>query len=125
MSLRQLSTETVDQYVLKFQRLLRKVNGNNNNMISEILQVRMFLYELVPVLTSLVFTDNLQMLIAAIERAKTVETGYNYVPSKELTPFGNSNSASNQEIDDLTKKIKQLSLNYVTLTTALAAQPVR
>src|SRR3954451_24936573 len=85
----------------------------------------MFLYGLVFVLTPLVSTDNPQMLIAAIERAKTVEMGYNYVPSKELTPFSNSNSASNQEIDDLTKKIKQLSLNYATLITALAAQPVR
>src|SRR3954447_17475015 len=90
MSLRQLSTETVNQYALKFQRLLRKVNGNNNNMIPEILQVRMFLYELVSVLTPLVSTDNPQTLIAVIERAKTVKTGYNYIPSKQLTPFGNS-----------------------------------
>src|SRR6266480_3705986 len=71
MSLRQLSTETVDQYALKFQRLLRKVNGNNNNMIPKILQVRIFLYGLVPILTPLVSTDNPQTLIAAIERAKT------------------------------------------------------
>ena len=48
-------------------------------MIPEILQVQMFLYELVLVLTPLVSTDNPQMLIAAIKRAKTVETEYNYV----------------------------------------------
>ena len=85
----------------------------------------MFLYELVPVLTSLVSTNNSQTLAAAIERARIIETEYNYVSSKELTSFRNSNSTPNQEIDNLTKKIEQLSLNYATLTSALAVQPVR
>ena len=55
----------------------------------------MFLYELVPVLTPLVSTNNPQTLAAAIEKARIVETEYNYVPSKELISFGNSNLTPN------------------------------
>ena len=121
MSLQQLSTETVDQYALKFRRLLRKVNGNNNALVPAILQVQMFLYGLVSVLIPLVATANPADLAAAIERARIVETGYNYVLSKETTNFRNTT----QEVDELTKKIEQLSLNYTTLTSALTAQPAR
>src|SRR3954447_5769302 len=118
MSLQQLSTETVDQYALKFRRLLRKVNENNNALVPAILQ---FLYRLVLVLIPLVATANPADLAVAIERARIVETGYNYVPSKETTNFRNTT----QEVDELTKKIEQLSLNYATLTSALTAQPAR
>src|SRR4051794_30064341 len=122
MTLRQSSTETVDQYALKFQRLLRKVNGNGN-LVPAALQVRMFLYGLIPVLTPLVATDNPANLAAAIERARTVETGYNYAPAKAPVPFGNVNTVAGQEVDELTKRIEQLSLNYATLASALVIQP--
>ena len=81
----------------------------------------MFLYELVSVLIPLVATANPADLAAAIERARIVETEYNYVSSKETTNFGNTT----QEVDELTKKIEQLSLNYTILTSALTAQPAR
>jgi hypothetical protein len=46
----------------------------------------MFLYGLNPLLTPLVATAaNINTLDAAITRARTVETGYNYVPSKDIT----------------------------------------
>src|SRR4051794_40129440 len=81
----------------------------------------MFLYGLVSVLTPLVATANPADLIVAIERTRIVETGYNYVPFKETTNFGNTT----QEVDELTKKIEQLSLNYTILISPLTAQPAR
>ena len=43
----------------------------------------------------------------------TVETGYNYTPTI---------TNNNNEIDELTKKIEQLSLNYTNVASALAVQ---
>jgi len=45
----------------------------------------MYLYGLQSLLTPLVSVHNPNTLNAAIERAKAIETGYNYVPNKALT----------------------------------------
>ena len=95
MTLHQMSTETVDQYSLRFQRLLQKVN-RNNDLVPAALQVRMYLYELVLILTPLVSIDNPVNLAVAMERARTVEIGYNYTPSKEIVTA----STANQEVDE-------------------------
>src|SRR5688572_10362440 len=76
----------------------------------------MYLFGLNSLLTPLVSINRPQTLTAAMERARDVETGYNF-----KTPLGNSNTT---EVDELTRKIEQLSLNYATLTSALAVQPV-
>src|SRR3954453_3588323 len=118
MTTRQVLTESVDDYSLRFQRLLRKVNPDPNApVIAAGLQVRMYLFGLSQALTPLISTAAPANLEAAIERARIVEAGYNYTPSKD-TKYG-----SNPEVDDLTKKIEQLSLNYATLTSALTVQP--
>ena len=83
MTIWQTSEEKVNEYCHRFQKLLRKVN--TNNLIPDALQVRMFLYGLNPLLTPLVFTNNPANLNAAIERAKVVETGYNYVLTKQIS----------------------------------------
>ena len=57
-------------------------------------------------------------LNAAIDHARTVETGYNF-----KTPLEKSDAKD--EVDELTKKIEQLSLNYTTLVSALAVQPAQ
>ena len=120
MTTRQIATESVDDYSLRFQRLLRRVNPDPNApVIAAGLQVRMYLFGLSPALTPLVSTANPLTLDAAVERARLVEAGYNYAPSKESGPN------QSPEVDDLTKKIEQLSLNYATLTSALVAQPIR
>jgi len=77
------------------------------------MQVRMYLNGLAPLLTPLVSTFASANLAAAIERARIVKTGYNYA----LTITNNNN-----EIDKLTKKIEQLSLNYANIASALAVQ---
>jgi gag-polyprotein putative aspartyl protease/Zinc knuckle len=119
MTMRQLATESVDAYSLRFQRLLRKVNSDPNApAVPAGLQTRMYLFGLSPALTPLVSTNNPANLNAAIERARVVEAGYNYAPAKE-SMFGNQND----EVDDLNKRIEQLSLNYATLASALAIQP--
>ena len=98
----------------------------------------MYMYNLSPILTPLVSTANPADLTAAIERARVVETGYNYIPSKEVTiPVPSAvrenpkeapkaiTSISNQEVDELSKKIEQLSLNYASLVSALTVQPAQ
>src|SRR3954470_10883439 len=104
--------ESVDDFSFRFQRLLRKADPNSQ--IPAVIQVRMYLNGLAPLLTPLVSTFAPANLAAAIERARTVETGYNYA----LTITNNNN-----DIDELTKKIEQLSLNYANVASALAVQP--
>ena len=121
MTTRQLATESVDDYSLRFQRLLRKVNPDPANpVIAAGLQVRMYLFGLSPALIPLVSTANPGDLTATIERARLVEAGFNYAPAKDLAIGEKAHEA---EIDDLTKRIEQLSLNYATLASALVAQP--
>src|SRR2546421_10735093 len=114
MTLRQRADERVDDFTLRFQRLLRKVN--TNNLIPDALQVKMYLYGLNPLLTPMVVTDNPANLAAAIERARLIETGYNYVPTPVATTIKDT------EVDELTKKIEQLTLNYANLASALTVQ---
>jgi hypothetical protein len=86
MTIRQTANEEVAQYAHRFKKLLRKVNGRvANQALPAQLQVRMFLYGLNPILTPLVSSNNPADLDAAIDRAKIVETGYNYVLTKEVT----------------------------------------
>src|SRR5436309_4071356 len=103
--------ESVDDFSFCFQRLLRKADPNSQ--IPAVMQVRMYLNGLAPLLTPLVSTSAPANLAAAIERTRTVETGYNYAPIV---------TNNNNEIDELTKKIEQLSLNYANVTSALAVQ---
>ena len=128
MTIRQMAEETVDAYTLRFQRLLRKVNVNQ--LVPAVLQVRMYLYGLSPLLTPLVATANPADLAAAIERARIVETGYNYIPTKEMTiavppavkvpkaTIGSSPAPVTLTVDELTQKLDQLSLNYAILMSA-------
>ena len=140
MTIRQTSEEKVDDYCRRFRKLLRKVN--TRNLVPDALQVRMFLYGLDPLLTPLVSTNNPANLNAAMERAKVVETGYNYVPTKQISlnvPAATmENPAINaiiqpqpapktkipdpgNELEALTQQMQQLSLNYANLSAALLA----
>ena len=127
MTIRQTASESVDEYSLRFQKLLRKVN--TNQMVPAVLQVRMYLYGLNPLLTPLVSTANPADLAAAIERARIVETGYNYVPTKEMTVQVLTTIKESQkevpratDLEALTQQMQQLTLGYANLTSALAAQ---
>src|SRR5213082_2743606 len=71
MTIRQFTNEKVDDYSRRFKKLLRKVNfqgGNEPEIVPDILQVRMFLFVLSPLLTPLVATDNPETLEEAVER---------------------------------------------------------
>src|SRR5581483_9747888 len=144
MTIRQTSEENVDEYSRRFRKLLRKVN--TQNLVPDTLQVRMFLYGLDPLLTPLVSTDNPANLNAAIERAKVVETGYNYDPTKRIslevpeaivqnstinatiqpqTTLKSSIPSPGSDIEALTQQMQQLSINYANLSAALLAQTVQ
>src|ERR1700722_10283840 len=134
MTVRQTAEENVEVYSRHFKNLLRKVN--TNNLVPAALQVRMYLYGLNPLLTPLVSVNNPATLDAAIERAKVVETGYNYIPTKPITlqvpanaqynpiPVEIPSATKETSIEELTKQMQQLSLNYTNLSSALMAKTV-
>ena len=108
----------------------------------------MYLYGLQPLLVSLVSVYNPNTLNTAIERAKAVETEYNYVPNKALmvqvppTVVGNPSMPviatltikettpaifttpenAKSKIDALAKQMEQLTLNYANLTSVMLAK---
>ena len=143
MTIRQFANEKVDDYSRRFKKLLRKVNFRQEEgpeIVPAILQVRMYLFGLSPLLTPLVATDNPTTLEEAIERAKTVEVGYNYVPTKqvnistgsathenpslgEIMPTTASTSnTSKADVDSLADQLQKLTLNYANLASTLLAQ---
>src|SRR2546423_2505749 len=98
----------------------------------------MYLFGLLPLLTPLVVTDNPTTLEEAIERAKTVEVGYNYMPTKqvnistglathenpsisEIMPTTSSN-ITKSDVDSLADQLQKLTLNYANLACTLLAQ---
>src|SRR5256885_9287013 len=104
MTIRQFVNEKVDDYSRRFKKLLRKVNFRSENeleIVPNILQVRMFLFGLSPLLTPLVATDNPVTLEEAIERAKTVEVRYNYVPTKQVNISTGSATHENPSIGEI------------------------
>ena len=112
MTIRQLADEKVDEYSRRFKKLLRKVN--TTNLVPDALQVRMYLYGLNPLLTPLVSTSNPANLNAAIERAKVVETGYNYVPTKQISLNVLTATAENPTMNAI-PLLKQALLKQMTL----------
>jgi hypothetical protein len=123
--------EKIDEYNRRFRKLLRKVNVND--LVPAALQVRMYLYGLNPLLTPLVASQNPNTLDAAMDRARVVETSYNYNPYQSLTlpvPEGVSvnpvtppaPAPKTTDMDDLTKQMQQLSLNYANLSSVLMAR---
>src|ERR1700722_8076653 len=135
MTVRQTAEENVEAYSRHFKNLLRKVN--TNNLVPDALQVRMYLYGLNHLLTPLVSVNNPANLNAAIDRAKVVETGYNYIPTKLITLQVPANAQYNPiptvetsaaiketSIEELTKQMQQLSLNYANLSSALMAKTI-
>ncbi|HVI21398.1 MAG TPA: hypothetical protein VM660_05035, partial [Bacillus sp. (in: firmicutes)] len=125
MTIRQFAEEKVEEYARRFKKLLRKVNGGTAGaVLPPTLQVRMFLYGLSPIITPLVATENPATLEEAVNRAKLVETGYNYVPTKQI---GFSTSVATKEnptmrdiiateqtndVDSLADQLQKLTLNY-------------
>src|SRR4051794_36732019 len=100
----------------------------------------MYLFGLSPLLTPLVVTDNPTTLEEAIERAKTIEVGYNYVPTKQVNISTGSATHENSsigeimpttastsnitkaDVDSLDDQLQKLTLNYANLASTLLAQ---
>src|SRR3954466_4634750 len=100
----------------------------------------MYLFELSPLLTPLVATDNPTTLEEAIERAKTVEVGYNYVPTKQVNISTKSATHENSsmgeimpttasisnttraDVNSLADQLQKLNLNYANLASTLLVQ---
>src|SRR3954451_16200039 len=142
MTIHQFANEKIDDYSQRFKKLLRKINfcqEEEPEIIPAILQVRMYLFGLLPLLTLLVAMDNPTTLEEAIERAKTVEAGYNYVPTKqvnistgltthenpsmgEIMPTTTSTSNTTKaDVNSLADQLQKLTLNYANLASTLLA----
>ena len=76
-----------------------------------------------PAYTPLVYAQNPVDLNAAVEAARTVEVGYNFatgVSPKMIESTLISTPAKEKpsnDVDDLTRKMEQLSINYANLTS--------
>ena len=122
--MRQQTDESVDSYANKFKKLVTCVGLIDNTQMK-----KMFLMGLNPAYTSLVYSQNPADLDVTINSARTIEIGYNFASGKALKDFSTTtvstpkNVVTNAEVDELTKKLEQLSINYANLMTALLAQP--
>jgi hypothetical protein len=100
-------------------------------MTNNVQKKRMFLMRLNPAYTPLVYSQNPADLDASVNSARMIEIGCNFATGR-VTKSVNSTSSvpsvvpknviANNEVDELTKRMEQLSLNYANLTTALLAQ---
>ena len=131
-NLRQATDESIDEYTNKFIKLADRVRIND---VAQ--RKRMYLMGLNPGYTPLVYAQNPADLNAAIDAARRVEIGFNFasgIPPKKVSlstaatdnPITkavlDTTPVTNQEVDELTKKLEQLTVNYANLTTALLAQ---
>src|SRR5687767_4284247 len=97
----------------------------------------MYLMGLNPGYTPLVYAQNPADFNAAVDAARRVEIGFNFasgIPPKKTSlstaainnPITkavlDTTPVTNQEVDELTKKLEQLTVNYANLTSALLAQ---
>ena len=131
VTLRQGTNESVDNYATKFQKLVTRVGLTDAPQ-----QKRMFLMGLLPSLTPLVYSTNPADVATAITTARQVEMGYSYATGiapiqSTVTPSSHVITTTiptippanvNSDVDELTKKLEQLTINYANLSTALLAQ---
>src|SRR4051812_2498518 len=94
----------------------------------------MFLMGLNPVYTPMVYAQAPNDLAATVNAARNIEIGYNFATGK--IPRDTSITSStlavaapkptlivNTEINELTKKLEQLAINYANLSSVMLAQP--
>ena len=141
LTMRQANNETVDSYAARFKKVLKRVDPANGIPVEQ--QKRMFLFGLNPAITPLVHMQVANNLNALIANARNAETGFNYaqigpavtgIPNPVKTtvatptpvPVEKPNIQMNA-IEDLTRQMQKLTINYANLSNALMAQtqPVR
>src|SRR5256885_4245545 len=119
-TLRQKNDKSVDAYTNTFIKLATRVNLTDTRQ-----KKRMYLMELNPAYTALVYAQNPADFTGTVEAAKRVETGFNvasgsmFKPSKPEVATSTSSPITQTlientpvlqlEVEALTKKLKQLS----------------
>jgi hypothetical protein len=96
----------------------------------------MYLFGLNPLLTPIVAAGRPGIVDAAMDGARTVETGYNYVPTKDVSlkvpPTAQVNplpqpveqpKAVAPDVDALTEQLQQLSLNLAMMAKSTNNKP--
>ena len=79
-----------------------------------------------PAYTPMVYSTNPANLNAAVRSTRTVEIGFNFATGTFLKEKGTTSSQlltpkpiDLSDVDELTRKLEQLTINYANLTTAL------
>ena len=118
MNLKQKPSESVEIYSAKFKKLLTRLNAAT---IPNDFQVRMYLQGLKKDLSLLVAVNNPANIDAAIQRAKEIEAGQ-YYTSNYKDKEDETSTGLKDDVDNLTKKFEQMSLNLVDILAALGGE---
>ena len=127
-TLRQQTDETIDEYTNKFTKLAARVDLQDDAQ-----RKRMYFMGINPAYTALVYAQNPATLVDAIEAAKRVEVGFNFASGTGPKKANTSSSTITKtlvenvpvvssEVDELTKKLEQLTVSYANLSAVLLAQ---
>ena len=130
-TLRQGGDESVDEYTHKFRTLVDRIELQDAAQ-----KKRLYIMGLLPAYTPLVYTQNPADVDAAVEAARRVELGYGFASGskkKTSTTIDRSNNighdllenspVTSKELEDLSKKLEQLTVNYANIASALLVQP--
>jgi hypothetical protein len=117
MNLKQGSDNTVEEYVAKFIKLIKRCE-----ITDEAQKKRIFLFGLNPAYVTFVQMGNHETLEAMISGAKKIEAGFNLSTGRIGSKNKKKEEIKKSEIDALTKQINQLNTNYADLVTAFLAQ---
>ena len=136
-SVRQKEGESIETYTNRFRKLLNR--ATQGAALADRYQVNYYMNGLLPTYVSQVVLASPGNLNAAVTRAKLVETGIKITlqnagltpPINAITPTVNANTTTvtpiapisaaptpEATLDELTKQIQQLSLNYANLYSA-------
>jgi hypothetical protein len=127
-TLRQQTDETIDEYTNKFVKLTQRVGLNDDAQ-----KKRMYLMGINPAYTALVYAQNPGTFADTVEAAKRVEVGFNFAsgtgPRKTVTSPSTITKTLidnvlvvQTEVDELAKKLEQLTVSYANLSAVLLAQ---
>ena len=127
-TLRQQTDKTIDEYTNKFVKLTQRVGLNDDAQ-----KKRMYLMGINPAYTALVYAQNPGTLADTVKAAKRVEVGFNFAsgtgPKKTVTSPSTITKTLidnvpvvQTEVDELAKKLEQLTVSYANLSAVLLAQ---
>ena len=119
-SLKQGPEEPVDTYYSRFKKLVKRVEARA--VLQDEQKLYYFRKGLCPTTLPILLTDNPNALARLLELARTYEQGTDFATNADPDPSNPNAAAYEKEIEELTKQMNQMSLNYASIASALSAQ---